>query len=69
MPEKMTLKVARAVSGISQKQLAKQIGVSASTISSWENYTSYPDARQINKILQVLNVSYSDINFLHDSTV
>lgn len=45
--------------GISQKQLAEQIGVSNSRISNWEQGLNRPDADILAKLCTVLNVSPS----------
>lgn len=45
--------------GISQKQLAEQIGVSNSRISNWEQGINRPDADILAKLCTALNVSPS----------
>lgn len=59
----ITLKQARILSNMNQKQAAKKIGVSITTISNWERRKSYPDALQIKKIEKIYNVGFADINF------
>ncbi len=47
--------------GISQKQLAEQIGVSNSRISNWEQGINRPDADILAKLCTALNVSPSSL--------
>lgn len=67
--QKMTLKALRVNSGLSQEIAAKNIGVSPSTLSSWENAKSFPNAIEIGKIEELYRTSYNDIIFLPDSAV
>lgn len=46
----------RQVRGISQGELAKRVGVSQTTISSWELDMAVPDPKFIGRIAQVLRV-------------
>lgn len=46
----------RQVRGISQGELARRVGVSQTTISSWERDMGVPDPRFIGRIAQVLGV-------------
>lgn len=47
--------------GISQKQLAEQIGVSNSRVSNWEQGINRPDADILAKLCTALNVSPSSL--------
>lgn len=47
--------------GISQKQLAEQIGVSNSRISNWEQGINRPDADRLAGICRALSVSPSEL--------
>lgn len=69
--EKESLKVHRIKKGLTQKEMAEAIGVSVGTWSSWENYKSYPNAKQIRIIEDVLGASYDSIffDFNHGLTV
>ena len=51
------IKDARQNNNISQESLAKQLGVSRQTISSWENGKSYPDLVSIIKMSDIFNIS------------
>lgn len=60
----MTLKAARVNSGMNQKEAAKKIGVSRTTIQSWESYKSFPTVVQLPAIESAYNIKYDDIIFL-----
>ncbi|SHG34725.1 helix-turn-helix domain-containing protein [Cognatishimia maritima] len=51
------LAAARTNLGLSQKQLAKSIGVKTSTLASWENDTSEPRANRLQMLSGILGVS------------
>lgn len=51
----------RRVLGITQKELAEKIGLTASTITKYEKGTLEPNIDTLNKISEALNVSISDI--------
>lgn len=46
----------RQVRGVTQEELARRVGVSQTTISSWERDMAVPDPRFIGRIAQVLRV-------------
>lgn len=69
MKVKFTLKMLRAKSNLTQEEVAKKLNISSSTWSKWENGKSYPDVQDIMKIEKIFNISYSDINFLINTTV
>lgn len=65
------LKLVREGRYLSQEQLGKEIGVSGSTISVWENVDrtpgrSYPDAKQLRELCMILQVNPLDFLFLAD---
>lgn len=62
----LTLKALRINAGMDQKTAAKEIGVTAETLSSWERAKSFPNVKQIRSIESLYGVGYSDINFLLD---
>lgn len=66
---KTTLKVLRVSANMTQAEVADKLDIAASTWSKWENGKSYPDVKEIQKIEQLFNIGYSDINFLTSSTV
>ena len=61
---KISLKGARANANLTQKQVAKKLGISNKTVGNWENGTSFPDAEQIPKLCELYGASYDDIIFL-----
>lgn len=48
---------AREAAGMSQKQLAKRLGVKTKTLSAWENDISEPRAARVQMLSGLLNVS------------
>ena len=67
MEIKITLASARVNAGLDQKEAATELGVSNKTLSKWENYESFPDALQIEKICELYGIPYDNINFLPDN--
>ena len=61
---KVTLKVAREARGLTQKEAAALIGVSADTLSNYERGKSYPDVSILRKIEEVYKIPYDRIIFL-----
>lgn len=61
---KVTLKSARVNCGLSQQEAAELIGVSRTTLHSWETYKSYPTVAQLPRIEAAYRVKYDDIVFL-----
>ncbi|MDM8261899.1 helix-turn-helix transcriptional regulator [Ligilactobacillus salivarius] len=66
---KITLKVLRVSSNMTQAEVAEKLSISPSTWSKWENGKSYPDVIEIKKIEKLFNIGYSDIKFLTKNTV
>lgn len=60
---KLTLKAIRANQNMTQAAAAKAIGVGEVTWANYEKGRTYPDVPIIQKIEQVFNVKYADINF------
>ncbi|WP_416037511.1 helix-turn-helix domain-containing protein [Lactococcus formosensis] len=52
-----------------QKEAAKQIGVSEATLSNWENAIRFPTIDKVWILEDVYGVPLSGINFLPDNTV
>ena len=61
---KMSLAAARVNAGYSQKDAAKELGISNGTLSNWEKGISFPDAQQIDAIVKLYGVPYDYIDFL-----
>lgn len=59
-----TLKGARANKGLTQKEVAKILGVSNKTISAWENGTAVPDIRQVTDLCNLYGRSIDEVDFL-----
>jgi DNA-binding XRE family transcriptional regulator len=62
---KMTLRAARVNVGLTQKEAAQKLGISNKTLWSWENGLSAPKATQTNKICELYNVAYDNLNFFN----
>lgn len=62
---KITLKAARVNAGLTQKEAAKELGISNKTLWSWENGLSSPKATQTADICNLYNVSYDNLNFFN----
>ncbi|MCR5729532.1 MAG: helix-turn-helix transcriptional regulator [Ruminococcus sp.] len=60
----MTMKAARVNRGLNQQEAAKIIGVSRTTLQSWETYKSYPTVAQLPAIEAAYGLKYDDIIFL-----
>lgn len=60
----ITLKAARVNCGLNQQEAANIIGVSRTTLQSWETYKSFPTVAQLPKIESAYNIKYDDIIFL-----
>ena len=53
---KITLVAARANSGLSQKEMALEMGVDISTIVNWEKGKTEPSASQLRKISELSRI-------------
>ncbi|MCI8336945.1 MAG: helix-turn-helix transcriptional regulator [Peptococcaceae bacterium] len=60
----MTLKMAREISGYTQKEAADLIGVRADTLGNYERGKTYPDIPILRKIEEVYGIPYDQIIFL-----
>ena len=66
---KISLKAARVNAGLSQKEVAKALGVSNKTIHCWENGITSPSAKYIDALCDLYRVTYNDLNFLPDDSL
>ncbi len=66
---KMTLSALRTNAKLTQKEVAKALKRSNKTISKWENGVSFPKPKDIDAICKLYNVTYDDINFLHNDSL
>ena len=60
---KLTLKAIRINKNLSQKEAAKQIGVSVDTLGKYERGLTFPDITILKKIEEVYDIQYDNINF------
>ena len=63
------LKNARERKGMSQKDVAEEIGVAKSTYSLYESGNCEPNVQTIKRIADVLNVSADDLLGLNDEPI
>lgn len=68
---KLTLKQCRTLTGMTEDEMAKGVGVSTITLYHWEQRTKSPTLRQYGKILSFLKerglpLTVDDITFLPD---
>lgn len=61
---RVTLKSARVNKGLNQQEAAEILGVSRTTLQSWETYKSFPTVAQLPAIEKAYGVKYDDIIFL-----
>ena len=59
----------REKSGLEQKALAKQIGVSSNAVSNWENGRGRPDINLLPDICAALGITMYDLYALEDPSV
>ena len=59
----VTLKAARINVGLTRKEAAKKIGVSADTLGNYERGKSYPDIPVLKAIEKIYGVPYNDLIF------
>ena len=64
MMSKYTLKTARELNGLKQKDAAKLLGISVDTLRNYERGKSYPDIPILRKIESVYGEPYDRLIFL-----
>lgn len=62
--EKITLKAARVNNRYTITEAAKKLGINVVTLSKYENGIRFPNVKTINKMLELYNLEYSDLDFL-----
>lgn len=62
---KVSLKALRVNANLNQKEVSTIMAISASTLVSWENNYTAPDALQLSKLCSIYNCTMDDI-FLPD---
>ena len=55
------IKKARIDAGMTQKELAQQVGVPYQTLQFWENGKRKPKIENIRKIAEILNINWYDL--------
>ena len=60
---KMTLKAARVNKGLTQSDIAHDLGVNKKTVWSWENHKTMPNAKLIQPLCDLLGVTYDNIKW------
>ena len=66
MPD--TLQSLRIQNGYTQANIAKMLGVTIPTVSSWERKLSKPRPKYVPKLAELLNVSREEIFLLTNTT-
>lgn len=61
---KITLAAARVNAGYTQKEAAKELGVSNKTLGNWESGESYPTADKIAALCKLYGLAYDNLKFL-----
>lgn len=62
--QKATLKALRINKGLTLEQASKALGINIVTLSSYENAKTFPDVQTINKILDLYETNFDNVNFL-----
>ncbi len=62
--QKATLKALRINKGLTLEQAAKELGINIVTLSSYENAKTFPDVPTINKMLELYETNFDNVNFL-----
>lgn len=62
----ISLKAARVNAGLTLEDVSRETGVSVPTLSKWENYKTFPTARQLKTLCKLYNRRMDDI-FVPDS--
>lgn len=60
---KIKLSAARVNAGLTQAEVAKELGVAPSTVRNWENGKTYPKQPAIERMCELYGVSYDNIAF------
>lgn len=60
---KLTLKALRVNYGLTQEEMAKEVGVGVKTWQSYENAKTFPSIKKIEIIQDKFDIEYDDIIF------
>lgn len=55
------IKKARMIAGLTQGELAEQLGISPVQVSKWEHGKSFPAVKRLKQVSEVLNVPVADL--------
>lgn len=64
----MRIKQLRYALGITQKELAMELGVDRATVTKWETEAAYPKVRQLPKLADVLQVPIGELFVPYNDT-
>lgn len=59
--KEISLKAARVNAGYTLEEVSDKIGISVTTLSKWENYVTFPTARQLKTLCGLYKQSMNDI--------
>lgn len=62
----MVLKAARVNAGLKQLEVARALGISKNTLSSYENYRTIPDIEMSQRIAELYGLTVNDIIFFKE---
>lgn len=60
---KLTLRKARILADLKQSEVAKSLGVTEQTVSTWENGLVYPTIDKVIKMAKLYNMPIQDLDF------
>ena len=64
---KLTLKALRVNAGFTIEKASKELGISTVTLRSYETNKTIPTVKMMNKILNLYNAKFSNIDYLTES--
>lgn len=60
---KISLKAARVNKKLTQKKVAALMGISIETVGKWERGITFPDVKQLNKLIEIYGISFENLFF------
>lgn len=63
LTNKLPIKAFRVAKGYTQQEVAEKLGVSRNTYMNWENYETFPDAKQLIMLANILECSMDAFYF------
>lgn len=64
---KINLAAARVNKGLTQREAAKELGISTKTLVNWENGKAFPNMVKVEQICGLYGVSVDNLVFLHSN--